>query len=758
MGCGVGIAILAGILACGYWFLSSRRPDAFFNAGKKYYDQKKYPEAIIQFLNAVDRDPQNRDSRYYLALSFLHHHEPAPAAEQLKSLLEAYPDDVDATLQLGDLYLSFGGTNPQSFIQAKELAEKILSKNPQNIDALILSGNAATGLRDFNESAEQLERAISLDPENNGAYLSLGTSRTLQKNYPEAEKAFLKAREANPKDIATLISLGNYYRALGATEKAEAVFTEAVSLYPANKLVYSQAVEFYFQAGKLEAIEKVLKNAQAVSTDDPSPTLMLAGFYEKAHRAQDARKLLMDLKAKFPRNIDVLVAVAENLIPDKQDQVRPAIDQLLSIAPKDPIGYVLLGELEFRMGQFDAAEATLGKDPALNSPFPQVHYLLGNVLARKGRLDQALDHYRKALVLNSQYLPARLAMADAYRAKGNLVDAREEDQKALKEQPDSVPALLLKATLDVADKNYAQAEKELSTLAQEHPSSAAIQRQLGLYYDVRGKGADAEKSLIRAVELSPNSEQSLRELTIFYMRTGHADRALQRLNGIPDGQKQAFQYELTGMAAAQQGQTADAEKAFKKALEKDPNRTSCVTLIFNLYVQAGRMEDALKELDSFSRKNPSNGGVYAMRGTILEGQGKIKDAEQNYSQALQLDPNIDFAANNLAYLLAQEGRELETALGLAQNVQKRQPQDPNTADTLGWVYYKMRSYLLARAQAEFAVSKQPGNGLFEYHLGMIYKANNQMREASSAFNKAIASRENFNEKPLAQSALKEIQN
>ncbi len=135
---------------------------------------------------------------------------------------------------------------------------------------------------------------------------------------------------------------------------------------------------------------------------------------------------------------------------------------------------------------------------------------------------------------------------------------------------------------------------------------------------------------------------------------------------------------------------------------------------------------------------------------------KIKEAEQNYTQALQGDPTIDFAANNLAYLLAEEGRDLETALGLSQGVQKRQPQDPNTADTLGWVYYKLGRQVLARAQAEFAVSKQPSNGLWEYHLGMIYKQNNQTAEASTALKKAIASKDDFKEKSLADAALKDL--
>ena len=87
---------------------------------------------------------------------------------------------------------------------------------------------------------------------------------------------------------------------------------------------------------------------------------------------------------------------------------------------------------------------------------------------------------------------------------------------------------------------------------------------------------------------------------------------------------------------------------------------------------------------------------------------------------------------------------------------RKQPENPNTADTLGWVYYKLGNYLLAREQAQFAVSKQPNDMVAQYHLGMIYKANKQLTEAQTALRKAATSTTDFKEKPLAQAALKEI--
>ena len=156
------------------------------------------------------------------------------------------------------------------------------------------------------------------------------------------------------------------------------------------------------------------------------------------------------------------------------------------------------------------------------------------------------------------------------------------------------------------------------------------------------------------------------------------------------------------------------------------------------------------------KKNPGNSGAYAIKGLIYDSQGKTADAKEAYSRALQIDGTLDAAANNLAYLLAEEGRELETALTWAQSARRRQPNIPGVADTLGWVYYKLGNYSLARDQLQFALSKEPDNPIFQYHIGMIYTGNKQSREAAEALRKAVNNPKSFKEKPLAQAALKEV--
>src|SRR5262249_42526980 len=154
-------------------------------------------------------------------------------------------------------------------------------------------------------------------------------------------------------------------------------------------------------------------------------------------------------------------------------------------------------------------------------------------------------HYRKSINLNKAYVPAMIALATRLMTKGKLDEARTEVRQILELDPRNAEARGMRARIGIADKNYAQAETDLSSLVQEFPDNAQVQRQMGIYLALRGRKAEAEKSLLRVLELDP-TEQSFRDLTSFYIQTKQAERAAQKINAVPDAQKQAFHYELLG--------------------------------------------------------------------------------------------------------------------------------------------------------------------------------------------------------------------
>jgi Flp pilus assembly protein TadD len=122
---------------------------------------------------------------------------------------------------------------------------------------------------------------------------------------------------------------------------------------------------------------------------------------------------------------------------------------------------------------------------------------------------------------------------------------------------------------------------------------------------------------------------------------------------------------------------------------------------------------------------------------LYESLGDWQKAENLYQKALSIEPDNAFAANNLAYLMLEHGKNINVALTLAQTARRGLAGMPNSADTLGWAYYHNGSFSIAAQLLEEAVRKAPTNSTYLYHLGLIYKELNDAARARTQFEKAI---------------------
>jgi len=754
------IATLAigGVVAYAIWTATTQTFDGYMADGKKAYDAKDFNTARIQLLNAVQADGTSRTARYMLAQTFLNLGDGNSAARQLITLLETHPDDVEANVLMGNLYLAAGAQDPKNLREATEIAKKILDKDADSVPGLTLSANVAAAQKDFETAIQTFTKVTTLDPQNSSAYVSLGTIQVLQKNNADAEKAFLKAREVDPKNRSAIVSLSNFYRTTKEDAKAEAVLNDGLAQVPNDPGLTTMLVQLYYQTGRFETGVNLLKDRLAKNPKDAQIYAMLSDLYKAKNMNTEARDTLVEAKQALPESPEIALKLATNLLGDDPQRARREIQEVLDKYPDHPAANLMLGELLFNAGEFDEAEKRFSRDVLTQSRFPEAPFFLGTMALRKGDVDKAQELFQRSISYNPNYLLARASLAEVLFAKGNPTAARSEVDKVLSLQRSYVPARLLKVSIDRLEQNFPAVEAELTALVKEQPNNPLVHQQWALYYGARGQFPQAEKSFSRVLELQPTNQDALRGLTEIYVRTKQSDKAVRLIEGMPDDQKGALHYELLGIAYSSLAKNAEAETAFKKAIEKEPSRTGADALLARHYIANGRMKEGLAQLDELARKVPTAAAAYGAKGLIYESEGDLENAKNSYDQALKVDPNYEPAANNLAYILAEEGKDLQKALEYAQTARRRQPESAAIADTLGWVHHKMGNQVLARDQLTFAVSKDPENPTLQYHLGMIYKANQQELEAQSALKKALASKQAFKERPLAESALKEVQN
>ncbi|GAC1395887.1 MAG: hypothetical protein NVSMB56_10230 [Pyrinomonadaceae bacterium] len=107
-----------------------------------------------------------------------------------------------------------------------------------------------------------------------------------------------------------------------------------------------------------------------------------------------------------------------------------------------------------------------------------------------------------------------------------------------------------------------------------------------------------------------------------------------------------------------------------------------------------------------------------------------------------MDNVSPIANNNLAMIYADHGMgNLDEAVRMAQGLVQRSPNEPNFADTLGWVYYRKGLYPAAIEQLQKAVTKATTNNtdsaMFRYHLGVTLAAQGDKTRARAELQQAV---------------------
>jgi tetratricopeptide (TPR) repeat protein len=175
-----------------------------------------------------------------------------------------------------------------------------------------------------------------------------------------------------------------------------------------------------------------------------------------------------------------------------------------------------------------------------------------------------------------------------------------------------------------------------------------------------------------------------------------------------------------------------------------------------LYLSENQQDRAIAQYEALLDVNPKQASAHMLLATIYDLQKRSDLSEKHYRAALDVNPNFIPAANNLAYILADQDKDLNEALNLARLAKEKLPDDPNVMDTLGWVYYKKGLYDSAIGEFTDCLEKMPDNPTVIYHLGMAYYKKGDLENARAELERALKLDKNFTGANEAKRVLAEL--
>jgi tetratricopeptide (TPR) repeat protein len=156
------------------------------------------------------------------------------------------------------------------------------------------------------------------------------------------------------------------------------------------------------------------------------------------------------------------------------------------------------------------------------------------------------------------------------------------------------------------------------------------------------------------------------------------------------------------------------------------------------FVEKGDLPDAIANFKIATTLSPRRVDSMALLARTLNQSGRTAEAIQFYRAALQITPQNTLLQNDLAFLLAEGGSDLDEALKLADSAVRQAPREPAFVDTMGWVYLKKGQVDSALQIFRNAVRENPNNAEYRYHLGVALWRAGDKAKATSEFQTALA--------------------
>jgi tetratricopeptide (TPR) repeat protein len=357
--------------------------------------------------------------------------------------------------------------NGGDLASAMALYQKVLSREPSNVDALIRLGRAHLERGELEASTKALRRAIALRPQHGPALTFLGIALARTGQSQEAIACFERALAADPASPMTPLYMADVLGALGRHADAVAAFDKALAIDAGNIVAWHN---------RGLALEALGRDAEAA---------------ESFKRALSLRPGLVETHFS-------LANVLQRL--QRYDEAVDHYRRTLAQWPDFARAHANLGSAFFKLHRWEEALQSLQRALALQPEQAQVHEAIGLALRQLQRDAESVESFEKALAIEPGNADFMRNKAIGLNALGRIEEARALMERAIGLRPREAGFYV---TLSVM-KRFAAGDPEIAAmqelLAETLP--AAVQSDLHFAlakaYDDSGEPERAFPHLVQA--------------------------------------------------------------------------------------------------------------------------------------------------------------------------------------------------------------------------------------------------------------------
>lgn len=466
------------------------------------------------------------------------------------------------------------------------------------------------------------EEALARESDNRSAHRVLGLAYAAAASLREGTREDVdravthleQARGAVVPDLQVELTLARFYLRTAATDEAivllEDLSKDQLAYAPASVLL----AEAYLQAGRREDALRTLE--ETVASTRPTYRMMarLGELYEQSRRWREAAEAYRGAVALNPRAAGVRRRLAAVwLEAGEATLARDVLSGLLEMRPRDVAGHQLLAETEIALGNYDAAEAAARELLELEPDGLRGPYVLAQVFERRHEYRQIVESLAPALRQARGMRPNRM-LAEMLDQLGRAYQWLEDAEGAARVYEDAVSLM---------------------------PSSPGFQARLAQAYVDSDRHEDAERLLARARGASPeNLTLAIIEADL-HGRQGDADRGEELLLDILAANREVPRAHLAlASFYSERDRLRDAILVLETAQQQFPQETSILFLLGAVLEQSDRFADAERAFRRVINRDPEHAQALNYLGYMLADRGeRLDESVQLIARAVEKDPH-----------------------------------------------------------------------------------------------------------------------
>jgi len=601
----------------------------------------------------------------------------AEAKAQFQALKKAAPNHPDTLYIEGQIALQEG--NAQA---ARDIATRMLKAMPDHPRVQMLAGAADFRLRAYNQAETYLARALRAMPNHLGTRQLLAQTYLRTQQPTKALEVLGPAIEQKAVDGATLALAGEAHMLLGDTKRADQLFQLAAKASPGDPRVRTALALAQYARGETQPAIDAL---ESIAADDATGTRADFALISARQRAGDfagALKAIDALQKKMPeRPLPDLLRGRLLLARKDNAGATAAFEAALKKDAKFVPAASALAGLDLVAGRNEAARKRIQDVVAADPNSVQARMALAEVTARTGGTGAEVSQIFAAAVKASPaqpeprllYIEHLLRMGDAQAA---LIVA-QDGIAALPGHNDLQSAL---GRAQIAAGDARQAVGTFGQLASKNPAEAIHQLRLAEAH-VMGKDLAAARAALRkALEIEPESLAARRGLAALALQQERPDEARVIAREIQKSRpKEASGYQLEGDVERQQRNWPAAVAAYRRAFAIARSTDLAIRLHQSLFA-GGQRAEADRLVAEWQKENPKDFGFSYYLGDLAMSRADFSTGEKHYRAVLDVQPRNALALNNVAWLMAKQGKA--GAVPLAEQANQILPNRPQLMDTL----------------------------------------------------------------------------